>query len=215
VRFGGREIPHDELTAHAAAIAAALRAAGVAHGDRVAIVLRNEPTFLALSAACGLMGAVPLPVNWHSRGRELAHVLSDSGANVVFAHSDLTAAVEEARPAGAELIEVPVPAEVAVHYGDAPVIGRYPLLGDFIADHEPYGQPARSAPLSMLYTSGTTGLAKGVLREAMEAEFAAGGSGDARGDGSAAGDADADHCADVPRGTERAGSCSPSRSAWS
>jgi long-chain acyl-CoA synthetase len=62
VRFGDREIPHDELLAHAATIAAALSAARVGHGDRVAIVLRNEPTFLALSAACGLIGAVPLPV---------------------------------------------------------------------------------------------------------------------------------------------------------
>jgi long-chain acyl-CoA synthetase len=170
VRFGEREIPHDELLAYAATIAAALSAAGVGHGDRVAIVLRNEPTFLALSAACGLVGAVPLPVNWHSRGSELAHVLSHSGAKVVFAHSDLTAAVEEARPAGAVLIEVPVPAELAVHYGDAPVTGRSPLLSEFVADHVPYGQPVRTAPLSMLYTSGTTGLAKGVLREAMEAE---------------------------------------------
>jgi long-chain acyl-CoA synthetase len=170
VRFGEREISHDELTAHAATIAAALSATGVGHGDRVAIVLRNEPTFLALSAACGVVGAVPLAVNWHSRGRELAHVLSHSGAKVVFAHSDLTAAVEESRPPGAELIEVPVPPEVAVHYGDAPVTGRYPLLGEFVAGHEPYGQPARNAPISMLYTSGTTGLAKGVLREPMEPE---------------------------------------------
>ncbi len=170
MRFGEREIPHDELTAHAARIAAALSAAGVAPGERVAIVLRNDPTFLAISAACGLMGAVPVPVNWHSRGRELAHVLSHSGAKVAFAHSDLTAAVEQARPGGIELIEVPVPAELAVHYGDAPITGRYPLLGDVIADREPYEQPLQSAPLSMIYTSGTTGLAKAVLRGAMEAE---------------------------------------------
>ena len=85
VRFGEREIRHDELTAQAGAIAAALSEVGVVRGDRVAIVLRNEPTFLALSAACGLRGAVPVPVNWHSHGRELAHVLSHSGAKVVFA----------------------------------------------------------------------------------------------------------------------------------
>jgi long-chain acyl-CoA synthetase len=170
VRFGEHEIGHDELTALAATIAAALSEGGVVHGDRVAIVLRNEPTFLALSAACGLMGVVPVPVNWHSHGRELAHVLSHSGAKVVFAHSDLAVVVDEARPAGVELIEVPVPAEVAVHYGDAPVTGRYPLLGEVIGDHAPYEEPVQNAPLSMIYTSGTTGLAKGVLRGATEAE---------------------------------------------
>jgi long-chain acyl-CoA synthetase len=170
VRFGGREIPHAELAAQAAAVAGALNASGVGHGDRVAIVLRNEPTFLSLSAACGLMGAVPVPVNWHSRGRELRHVLSHSGARAVFAHSDLTAAVEQTVPAGVELIEVPVPAELAAHYGEAPVTGRHPVFAAWIAGAEPYAQPLENAPMSLIYTSGTTGLAKGVLRDAMTAE---------------------------------------------
>ncbi len=98
VRFGERQIPHDELKAQAAKIATALGTAGVERGDRVAIVLRNEPAFLALSAACPLIGAVPVPVNWHSRGRELRHVLSHSGARAVFAHSDLIGGVEESLP---------------------------------------------------------------------------------------------------------------------
>jgi long-chain acyl-CoA synthetase len=170
VRFGQREIPHDELREQAARIAAVLSEAGVAPGERVAIVLRNEPGVLALSAACGLIGAVPVPVNWHSGYDELSHVLSHSGAKLVFAHSDLIAGVDEARPEGVRLIEVPVPAEVALYYGDAPVTGRHPQLGDVIADRKPYGRPLQNAPQSMIYTSGTTGLAKGVLRGAMEAD---------------------------------------------
>ena len=170
VRFGEREIPQDELTAQAARIAGALRDAGVESGDRVAIVLRNEPTFLALSAACSQMGAVAVPINWHSRGRELQHVLSHSGAQAVFVHSDLIPTVEQELPVGAALIEVPVPAELAAHYGDAPLTGRHPVIGEVIADAQPYAVPAASARMSLIYTSGTTGLAKGVLREAMTAE---------------------------------------------
>jgi long-chain acyl-CoA synthetase len=81
VRFGEREIPHDEWTAEAARIAGALHDAGVEHGDRVAIVLRNEPTFLALSAACSQMGAVAVPTkifkrrirqrDWQDAGRSI------------------------------------------------------------------------------------------------------------------------------------------------
>ncbi len=41
-----------------------------------------------------------MPVNWHSRGRELRHVLSHSGARAVFVHSDLIAGVEESLPDG-------------------------------------------------------------------------------------------------------------------
>ena len=44
VRYGDREIPHDELRTQAARTAAGLAQAGVAHGDRVALVLRNDPT---------------------------------------------------------------------------------------------------------------------------------------------------------------------------
>ncbi len=170
VRFGEREIPHDELTAQAAKIAGALSASGVDHGDRVALVLRNEPTFLALSAACPLIGAVPVPVNWHSRGRELRHVLSHSRSRAVFVHSDLTTGVEESLPEGVPLIEVPVPPETAAHYGDAPATGRHPLLDDWIGDAKPHGGQAGSARMSVIYTSGTTGLAKGVLRDAMTPE---------------------------------------------
>ncbi len=170
VRFGERQIPHDELKAHAAKIASALAAAGVEHGDRVAIVLRNEPAFLALSAGCPLIGAVPVPVNWHSRGRELRHVLSHSGARAVFAHSDLIGGVEEALPDGVPLIEVPLPPETAARYGDTPITGRHPLLDDWIGDAEPYEGQAGTARMSVIYTSGTTGLAKGVLRDAMTPE---------------------------------------------
>jgi long-chain acyl-CoA synthetase len=170
VRIGEREISHGEIKARAARVAGALSTAGVTHGDRVALVLRNEPSFLTLSAACGLIGAVPVPVNWHWRGDELRHVLTHSGACAVFVHSDLVSVVEDVLPAGVVLIEVPVPEELAVDDGGAPIVGRHSLLGDWVDGHEPYDQALASAPLSLIYTSGTTGLAKGVIREVMAAE---------------------------------------------
>jgi long-chain acyl-CoA synthetase len=170
VRYGQGSISHAELRAAAARIASALHAEGVRHGDRVAIVLRNEPTFLTLSAACGLMGAVPVAVNWHSRGAELRHVLSHSGAKVICVHSDLVGEVEATAPAHALIVEVPVPDELAEHYGEAPVTGRHQRLEEWVAGHGPYAQALDVAPLSLIYTSGTTGLAKGVLRPPMAPE---------------------------------------------
>jgi long-chain acyl-CoA synthetase len=168
VRYGEREIPHEELRTEAARTAAGLVAAGVRHGDRVALVLRNEPTFLSLSAACGLVGAVPVPVNWHWHGLELGHVITHSDARVVFAHSDFVANVEEILPEGVPLVEVPVPGELTVLYGAAPVTGRRPLFAEWIGAHRPYAAaPLDAAPMSLIYTSGTTGLPKGVIREAM------------------------------------------------
>jgi long-chain acyl-CoA synthetase len=170
VRYGDREIPHEYLRTEAARTAAGLVAAGVRHGDRVALVLRNEPTFLSLSAACGLIGAVPVPVNWHWHGLELRHVITHSDSRVVFAHSDFIANVEGVLPDGLPLVEVPVPAELTGHHGAAPVTGRRPLFADWIGAHEPYAEPLDAAPMSLIYTSGTTGLPKGVIRDAMTAE---------------------------------------------
>ena len=170
VTYGDREIPHAQLRTEAARTAAGLVEAGVQHGDRVALVLRNEPTFLSLSAACGLIGAVPVPVNWHWHGVELRHVISHSQSRVVFAHSDFVANVEEILPEGVPLVEVPVPGELIAQYGAAPVTGRRPLFADWIGAHEPYAEPLDAAPMSVIYTSGTTGLPKGVIRDAMTPE---------------------------------------------
>jgi long-chain acyl-CoA synthetase len=170
VRYGDREIPHEELRTEAARTAAGLVEAGVRHGDRVALVLRNEPTFLSLSAACGLIGAVPVPVNWHWHGLELRHVITHSQSRVVFAHSDFVANVEEILPEGVSLVEVPVPGELIAYYGAAPVTGRRPLFAEWIGAHEPYAEPLDAAPMSVIYTSGTTGLPKGVIRDVMTPE---------------------------------------------
>jgi len=170
VTYGEREIPHEALRLEAARTAAGLAEAGVRHSDRVALVLRNEPTFLSLSAACGLMGAVPVPVNWHWHGEELRHVITHSDSRVVFAHSDFIANVEGVLPDGVTLVEVPVPAELTAHYGPAPVTGRHPLFADWVGAHEPYAQPLDAAPMSLIYTSGTTGLPKGVIRDVMTPE---------------------------------------------
>jgi len=167
IRIGDRAISHDELKARAALVAGTLAVAGVEHGDRVAIVLRNDPDFLLLSAACGLLGAVPVPVNWHWRGEELRHALTHSGSRAVFAHSAFVPEVERVLPDGVPLIEVPVREEQAHGCGATPATGRYPLLDEWLEGNEPRTEGLASAPTSLIYTSGTTGLPKGVLRDAM------------------------------------------------
>ena len=172
VRIGGREIPHSEVRERAARIASALDELGIQHGERIATVGRNDPESLTISAACGLVGAVPVPINWHWHGDELRHVITHSGSRAVFAHSYFVEAVEEVLPNGVPLIEAPVPAEVAAVYGDAAPTGRHTLLDDFIAGHEPSTDLPESPPLGLIYTSGTTGLPKGVIRNAMTPEQA-------------------------------------------
>jgi long-chain acyl-CoA synthetase len=170
IRIGERVIDQDELKLSAARAAAGMAAAGVRHGDRVAIMLRNDPDFPLLSVACGLIGAVPVPVNWHWQGEELRHVLSDSGARFAFIHSCFIDELDRVLPGGVTVVEVPVSAELAAAYGASAPSGRHELLADWLAGHEPHAEPLAAAPLSLIYTSGTTGLAKGVIRTAMTPE---------------------------------------------
>ena len=49
---------------------------GVGAGDRVALLLRNSIEFLEASIATVPLGASAVPINWHWRGEEIAHVLA-------------------------------------------------------------------------------------------------------------------------------------------
>jgi long-chain acyl-CoA synthetase len=168
VHSGERSRPYDELRERAARIAAGLHALGVRAGDRVAIVLRNEPAFLEIGMAAGLLGAAPVPVNWHWKDDELAYVLSNSESKVIFVHGDLLEQVEAVAPAAATIVEAAVPAEVARTYGlaagAAETSGRHPLLDAWLTEHEPWSEPPAAAPMSVIYTSGTTGRPKAILR---------------------------------------------------
>jgi long-chain acyl-CoA synthetase len=170
IRIGEREVSQQDLRQDAARVAGGLYAHGVMRGERIAIVMRNDPAFSMLSIATGLIGAVPVPVNWHWRGEELRHVLSDSDSRVVFAHSYFVDEVERVVPDGIPIVEVPVGDELTAAYGAVQATGRHPLLADWVAGHEPIAEPLAAAPLSLIYTSGTTGLAKGVIRNAMTPE---------------------------------------------
>ena len=89
VNCGNRSRTHAEVKARGARVAAGLSGLGVAPGHRVALVLRNDIEFIEITLGTGMIGAVPVPVNWPWNGKELAHLLGDSKSKVVFAHSDL------------------------------------------------------------------------------------------------------------------------------
>ncbi|AHH19836.1 putative fatty-acid--CoA ligase [Nocardia nova SH22a] len=151
-------------------IAAILRERGVRTGDRYAIVMRNELTFVEAAMAATSIGAIPVPVNWHWTGADLAHILNDSESKVVFVHTDLLDAVEINKPAAATIIEVEVPDFVARTYrSEKPALsGRYEVLESLIAATDPVPDTVVTPSLGLLYTSGTTGFSKGVVRERVE-----------------------------------------------
>lgn len=170
IHCGSISRSYEDLHQRAARIATGLSALGVGPGDRVALVLRNDVAYVEITMGVGLLGAVPVPVNWHWRHDELAYLITDSGSRVVFAHDDLVPGVEAVLPAGATLIRVPVTAELVAAYGLESArggSGSHPELEGWLAAQAPWSSPRFGAPMALIYTSGTTGRPKGILREPM------------------------------------------------
>jgi crotonobetaine/carnitine-CoA ligase len=143
LRFGNAAWSYADLREDAAGLAGALAAAGIAPGDRVAVMSENRPEVLRLWLACAWLGAVLVPVNTALRGEGLRHVLASARPKAVALESALHERVAEA---GAE----------ATWVLDQ---GGFPSGGNPVAPH-------RAGPgdtCAILYTSGTTGPSKGVL----------------------------------------------------
>jgi fatty-acyl-CoA synthase len=146
--FGADTVDHRTLRDWSGAIARRLHERGVAEGDRVGLLGGNTPEWAA--AALGVMkaGAVLVPLNPRLVGAELHKLLQDSGARLVIGDPAFEASVAGARTLGSEVDTLPLP-ELAALRGAG--------FDDFRIDRDPH------EPTALLFTSGSTGLSKGVI----------------------------------------------------
>jgi len=158
---GARRFSYAEYAARVNRLAHALRALGIAPGDRVCILSPNSHFFLESFYATSRIGAVLVPLNYRLVAADHAYILNHAGVKAVLVDHEYTAVVDEIRP---ELSTVEHWI-VAQDQGLAPegwtdwetLIAQQP-------DGEP-DAPARSENdlVSINYTSGTTARPKGVM----------------------------------------------------
>ncbi len=171
---GERVLSGQELMARAAHAAKGLTEIGLASGDGVAILMRNDIAFFEASFAASLLSAYATPINWNYTVDEAAYVIRDCRARALVVHADLwhklCAGGIEAELADIEItvIVVRTPPEIAAAYNLDPEICAV-AEGDLDWDAwiERAAQPSPRTPEpvnSMIYTSGTTGKPKGVRR---------------------------------------------------
>jgi long-chain acyl-CoA synthetase len=157
IRFQGEIWSFDRFFAEADAIAAQLRAWGVQPGDRVAIAMRNRPEWAVVFAAAALIGAVPAPLNSFGLGEELHAAIDDVEPRVFACDAERLARIEgNTRVAGCRILCV---GEGALPTGAA----DYRALASQAAEHAPPPALGPDDPALILFTSGATSRAKGVL----------------------------------------------------
>ena len=90
---GARTVPTERLGERAARAARVLAELGVGRGDSVAFCLRNDIPLFEGTYAAAMLGAYTVPMNWHFKAAEAAHVLRDSQAKVLVVHADMLPAI--------------------------------------------------------------------------------------------------------------------------
>ncbi|HEY1833640.1 MAG TPA: AMP-binding protein [Solirubrobacteraceae bacterium] len=162
VRCGASLKTYEELFGSALKATRGLHELGVGAGDRIALLLRNSIEFLEATIATVPLGASAVPINWHWRGEEIGHVLTDSAAKVLVVHSELWPAIADSVPE--QVTAIFIDRDAAPGASAALPDGAL-HWDDFLAAHEPWDEAPERAPMSIIYTSGTTGQPKGVVRE--------------------------------------------------
>jgi fatty-acyl-CoA synthase len=138
--------------------ARSLQAAGIGRGDRVAMLLTNSVDYLVFFLALARVGAVAVRLNWRLTAGELQFMLDDSGTKMLLLDAefadriegilgDITVESHVVRGADGSAPEWATPLE---HFLGGQGNGEFPELG-------------LDDPLSLMYTSGTTGRPKGAI----------------------------------------------------
>ena len=95
IKFGDDQVTYREANETANRYAAVLAARGVGHGDVVGIMGRNSPESVLLMLAVVKCGAVAGMLNYHQRGKVLAHSIGLLGAKAIVAETDLIEPINE------------------------------------------------------------------------------------------------------------------------
>ena len=159
---GSFRLSYRELNASSNRIANAFVAAGIKKEERVGLLVMNSREFMEAYFALAKIGAVVVPLNWRLVADELEFILKDSGTERLIFGEEFVDTVADLHSRGdktdvKQWLQVEGGADVA-YFAES-----YQAFRDAAGDEEPDVTACDDDMLYIMYTSGTTGLPKGVV----------------------------------------------------
>ncbi len=165
-----REYTFQAWNERACRLADGLRRLGVGLKDRFAVLAYNRGEWMDIYAGAAKGGQVVVPLMFRLAAPEIEYIVHHADCKGMIVEAPFVELINGLRP------RLPIPPHAYVYLGDEPVPKGYIGYEDWLAASSPE-EPAQvieaAAPWTFMYTSGTTGRPKGVVRshESYMAEY--------------------------------------------
>jgi acyl-CoA synthetase (AMP-forming)/AMP-acid ligase II len=156
-----KEFTFKEWNDRSCRFANALAELGVGHQDAFAVIAYNRGEWMDIYAGCAKGGQMVVPIMFRLAGPDIEYITNHSECKAFVVEAPFVELVDSIRD------KLPIPENAYIYLGDGPVPDGYIGYEDLLAksaSHEPETNVDAADIWTVMYTSGTTGRPKGVMR---------------------------------------------------